>query len=219
MTRLVSITVGGEREPWLRLGLAPEGGSFLFGGVAVHVSPERPAGLHGWSFSTCLAGDLDGIPTETSEPVPVGGDVAPVLGGQLLAVDHVVVTTDDLYRTSRAVEAHLGAPLRRTRDAGGGTVQGFHRVENTVIELVSSPSSPLSPSSPKRASLWGFVGVVDDLDAVWRALTREFGPEAVSGPRDAVQAGRRICSLRRSVGLGVALALMDARPSSVPGGK
>ena len=216
MTRLVSITAGGEREPWHRLGLAPEGGSFLFGGVAVHVSPERPAGLHGWSFSTCLAGDLDGIPTEASDPGPVGGEVAPVLGGRLLAVDHVVVTTDDLDRTSRAVEAHLGAPLRRTRDAGGGTVQGFHRIENTVIELVSSPSSPLSP---KGASLWGFVGVVDDLDAVWRALTREFGAEAVSGPRDAVQAGRRICSLRRSVGLGVALALMDARPSSVPGGK
>ena len=45
---------------------------------------------------------------------------------------------------------------------------------------------------------------VDDLDATVAWL----GPDAVSAPRDAVQPGRRIASIRREVGLGLPVALM-----------
>lgn len=137
-----------------------------------------------------------------------------MIGGRLVAVDHVVVLTDDLARTTSAVEHALGAPLRRTRDAGHGVTQGFHRLDNTVIEIVHTPSNPVG------ASLWGFVGIVDDLDAVVAEIGRELGPDAVSSPRPAVQAGQRIATVRKSAGLGVAVALMSRRheAESAPSG-
>jgi hypothetical protein len=48
------------------------------------------------------------------------------------------------------------------------------------------------------------VFVVDDLDATVAWL----GPDVVSTPRDAVQSGRRIASIRREAGLGLPVALM-----------
>jgi len=45
---------------------------------------------------------------------------------------------------------------------------------------------------------------VDDLDAACALL----GPERVSEPKDAVQPGRRIATIRSQVGLGTAVALM-----------
>jgi hypothetical protein len=52
--------------------------------------------------------------------------------------------------------------------------------------------------------VWGVVFVVEDLDATVAWL----GPDVVSTPRDAVQSGRRIASIRREVGLGLPVALM-----------
>lgn len=214
MSRLVSLSLTVPRVPWARLGLAQLDGSFRFADVLLDVTDVAgrdgiDTGLCGWSFDVDTTGDVDGIPTGvvTAAPRGSGGTVeSPLLGGRLLAVDHVVVRTDDLERTSGSVEAELGAPLRRTRDAGGGVTQGFHRLDNTVIEIVQAPSNPAG------ASLWGFVGVVDDLDAVVAEMRREFGADAVSGPRDAVQAGQRIASIRRQAGLQVEVALMTSRP-------
>lgn len=210
MTRLVSLRLDGPRAPWSRLGLAGDGGSFRFADVDLHVSDggEHHDGIHGWAFDHTTSADVDGIPTGPPAMAPEGPRASPLLGGWLLAVDHVVVMTDDLERTSAAFEAALGAPLRRTRDAGGGVTQGFHRLANTVIEIVHSPSNP------QGARLWGFVGIVDDLDAVVGGIRRELGDDAVSSPRAAVQAGRRIASVRSSAGLGAAVALMTGRPAS-----
>ncbi len=53
------------------------------------------------------------------------------------------------------------------------------------------------------ASLWGLVVVVEDLDGL--------GP-LVGAPRDAVQPGRRIATVRPDAGLTTALAFMTPRP-------
>ena len=209
MTRLVSLSLGGTRAPWSRLGLSFVDGSFRFADVDVIVPAdgEPHDGTRRWSFDVG-SGDVDGIPVGAPATAPERSRQSPILGGRLVAVDHGVVMTDDLARTSSAVERQLGAPLRRTRDAGGGVTQGFHRLDNTVIEIVDSPSNP------EGASLWGFVGIVDDLDAVVEEINREFGTGAASSPRDAVQAGQRIASVRGTAGLGVALALMSSRHRS-----
>jgi hypothetical protein len=46
---------------------------------------------------------------------------------------------------------------------------------------------------------------VDDLDSAIAWL----GPDAIGAPRDAVQHGRRIASIKKDVGLGLPVALMS----------
>ena len=100
----------------------------------------------------------------------------------------------------RAIVERMGLPRKRVRDAGGGVRQGFHRAGDIILEVVERPDLPTA----QPASIWGLVLVVDDIDATVAWL----GPDAVGSPRDAVQPGRRIASLRREVGLGLAVALM-----------
>jgi hypothetical protein len=68
-----------------------------------------------------------------------------------------------------------------------------------ILEVVESERV-----TQERSSFWGFVLIVDDLDAAVRRL----GPERIGPARDAVQPGRRIASFRASAGLGVPVALM-----------
>ena len=147
---------------------------------------------------------FDGIPT-VRRVVPTSGEVAvnpsPFGGANALAIDHVVVNTDNLERTSHAVSEALGTELRRVRDAGRGVTQGFHVLDNTVVEIVSGPHI-----TEPGATLWGFVVVVDHLDAVVEHLGNRATPV-----KPAVQPGRFISSLRSDAGLGVPIALMSPR--------
>jgi hypothetical protein len=90
--------------------------------------------------------------------------------------------------------------LRRIRDAGNGVRQGFHKAGSIIIEVVERPDL----GSQRGAALWGLVFTVSDLDEVVSWL----GPDVISAPRDAVQQGRRIATVRHEAGLGVPLALM-----------
>ncbi len=60
-----------------------------------------------------------------------------------------------------------------------------------------------------HARLWGISFLVADMDA-----TAAFLGDLLGTPRDAVQPGRRIATLRREAGLGPAIAFMspDIRP-------
>ena len=114
-----------------------------------------------------------------------------------LAVDHVVAFTDDLDRTSAALE-RAGAPLRRRAEPRPGTPMAFHRLGPLVLEVVGGSERP---------ALWGLVVVVADLDA----CARELGP-LLGDVRAAVQPGRRIATVRPEAGVPVALALMTPQP-------
>jgi hypothetical protein len=117
----------------------------------------------------------------------------------IVGVDHVVVNTPDLQRTSDALVAATGAPLKRVRDAGNGMRQGFHRLGGVIVEIVSTPQTLAGP-----AFFWGLVFVVNDLDVVFNHL----GPDVLSPPKPAVQPGRSIATFRSAVQLGVPCALM-----------
>ena len=77
--------------------------------------------------------------------------------------------------------------------------QGFHRLGGLLVEVVERDGLATGP-----ASIWGLALVVDDLDSACARL----GAELVDEPRDAVQPGRRIATLRSTVGLGIPVALM-----------
>ncbi|MGA9276323.1 VOC family protein [Ilumatobacter sp.] len=198
------LEVAGDPSVWRSLGLVVDEDGFIpLMGTSVRVETQAESGatgIVGWALSGVDAGqhgDIDGIATTAVDPRP------PTFAHHELGasgLDHVVVMTADLERTSRAIEASTGAELKRIREVGAMR-QGFHRLGRggLIVELVSRPEMPDGP-----ARFWGLVINVDDLDAACERI----GPDRVSAPKDAVQPGRRIATIGSEVGLGLPVALM-----------
>lgn len=203
--RVEWLDVAGDPESWRSIGLVvdvdgllPLMGTSLR--IAEHERTGRP-GISGWTLSGVdpeLDGtSVDGLETRVTAPMgPMFAQHDLGAGG----LDHVVVMTPDLERTSAAVAEATGCELKRVREVGA-MQQGFHRIGpgGLIVEIVTRPDIPAGP-----ATFWGLVINVDDIDVACERI----GPERVSAPKDAVQPGRRIATIRDDVGLGVPVALM-----------
>ena len=201
--RVCELVIGGAPTGWEAIGIHfSNENRCLLADVSLRIDSTLTPGLHAWSISEIDASttQIDGITTSlatnaaTPQVTPSSGFRPHVVG-----VDHVVINTPNLQRTSDALAQLTGAPLKRTRDAGNGVTQGFHKLGSVVVELVTMPSMPEGP-----ASLWGFVLNVQDLDGIAAHL----GPDVLSPPKPAVQPGRRIATFRSAAALGVPVALM-----------
>ena len=113
----------------------------------------------------------------------------------------MVLTTPDFDRTLAEL-AGDGFELRRIREAGENARQAFYVVGPAVLEVVG----PREPADGGAARFWGVTFVVSDLDATAALLG-----DLLGSPRDAVQPGRRIATVRREAGLGAAVAFMTPR--------
>jgi catechol 2,3-dioxygenase-like lactoylglutathione lyase family enzyme len=137
------------------------------------------------------------------EPAPA---VAPQHPNGVARIDHVVLLSPDLDRTVEELRSE-GFEFRRIREGetpGGSTRQAFFRLGEPILEVVQAPEGTSVASNPDGpARLWGIAFLVDDLDATGSA----FG-ELLGTPRDAVQPGRKIATLRPEAGLGPAIAFM-----------
>jgi hypothetical protein len=202
--RIGELVIGGSRANWAQVGINfSQAGVFAIGEIGLRIDEALPPGLNSWALTNINSAivSIDGIPTTgnvnngRNEPSDAQGFVLTPLG-----IDHVVVNTPDLERTSRALHEATGAELKRIRDAGNGVRQGFHRLGDVIIEIVSAPSMPAGD-----ASLWGFVLNVADVHEVAAYL----GPDVLSPPKPAVQKNRLIATFRGAVGLGVPVALMS----------
>lgn len=143
------------------------------------------------------ATSIDGLATSLVDPV------GPVFAQHELGasgLDHVVVMTHDLERTTDAIAVVTGCELKRIREVGTMR-QGFHRIGRggLIVEVVERPEI-----DPGPATFWGLVLNVDDLDAACERI----GENRISAPKDAVQPGRRIATIDKDVGLGLPVALM-----------
>lgn len=189
--RLTQLVIGGPVDPWRRLGLRFDADQHvLIGAVTVRIEDAAPPGIRGWVFDRPLS-SIDGL--QTSDAVPQRSEPSP----DFCSIDHVVVMTDSMERTSGALTEVAGIPQRRVRDAGDGVVQAFHRSGEVIIEVVQTSRS-LQPT------LWGFVLVAPAFDEIVSRL----GESVFSAPKPAVQPGRRIATVRREVGLGVNVAVI-----------
>ena len=201
--RISELVVGGGAQNWASIGITfNQSLRAALGDVVLRLDPLLQPGLHSWVLqgADVKVENIDGI--STTHVTIASNDVASPqsdfdLG--VIGVDHVVINTPDLMRTSDALTAATGAPLKRVRDAGNNVQQGFHRLGSVIVEIVTAPTMPLGD-----ASLWGFVLNVKDIYAV----ANHVGPDVLSIPKPAVQAGRLIATFRSSVGLGVPVALM-----------
>lgn len=197
------LDVAGEGDTWRSLGLTvTDGGMIPLVGTSIRLVDGDVAeakGIVGWSLSGVDGArcDVDGLATEVVESAtPIYADHQLRASG----LDHVVVLTPDLERTSGAIASATGCDLKRIREVGTMR-QGFHRIGRggLIVELVERPDLPDGP-----ASFWGLVLIVEDLDAACDLI----GHDRISAPKDAVQPGRRIATIHADVGLGLPVALM-----------
>jgi len=208
MNRLVALHVGGALTPWQAIGLMFDEYTCPLADVDIVVSGETP-GLHGWTIDIGRDEiiEIDGIRTTLVSGTTPRSSISTIGRQKVIGFDHVVVNTDNMDRTTEAITAALGLEVRRERQLGNGAVQRFHKLDNTIIEVVSGPHI-----TQPGASLWGMVASVDDLFD----LAEELGENTTSPPKKATQPGRYISTVRGSVGLGVPFALMTphVRPPS-----
>ena len=200
------ITVADEPGAWAKAGFTVDDeGVCCIGQVRVRlVGRDRGKRIIGWSLrgapDGALADGLDGLPTTASDAPPARpGDHA----NGALAVDHVVLFSPDLARTTKAIEA-IGVPLRGSRDSdtyGAPMRQHFFRLGEVILELIGSPDA----AGEGDPGFFGLAHTVADLDAAAALLGAHLGDA-----KDAVQPGRRIATLRhKELGLSIAIALMS----------
>lgn len=204
MTRLAAVRVGGSAEAWVDCGFVTDAdGRIPLANGALEFVEAAGAGPIGLVIDGMdgLADEVDGVPLA---PGPIVAGVDHPNGA--FELDHLVVMTDSLDRTSAAIADVLGLERRRVRETD--TVrQGFHRfadqggVRGCIVEVVES-------ARVTNPGLWGLVVNVADLDAAVDRL----GAGRAGRPKDAVQPGRRIVTVRGAAGLGVPVALMSPSP-------
>lgn len=205
---LDELVVADTADAWRACGFAVDDDVCVVGEVRIRFAPEEGRrGLSGWSLRGVESTELDGLATTRSErPLP---ESAPAHPNGLAALDHVVAISSDLDRTVAALEA-AGLDLRRIREEptpAGAPRQAFFRLGQAILEAVQEPAEATERAGGDRpAFFWGLAFVAPDLDA-----TVAFLGDRASEPRDAVQPGRRIATLRRSAGLSLPVALMTPR--------
>ena len=193
---LASLLVGGSSEPWAACGFAVDDDGripFANGALEFTGSGDGLAGL--------VVAGVDGLPADIEGiPVRAGRRSGPIdHPNGAFALDHIVIMTDSLERTSEAVTGVLGLDLRRIRETPD-VRQGFHRFPDRgcIIEIVERPGL-------ETVGLWGLVVNVADIHAAAELL----GPDRLGLPKAAVQPGRFIATVRSVAGLGVPVALMS----------
>ena len=193
--RLASVVVAGGIAPWEALGFTAVGSVIPLSNGAIECDPAASG------MSTLrVTGVADRF--EIDDVAVSAGDVASDSvrhPNGCHELDHVVIMTPSLERTSAAIEAGLGLPLKRIREARS-VRQGFHRFPDRgcIIEVVESDRVGI-------AALWGLVVIADDLDLCCATI----GGDLMSGPRPAVQPGRRIATIRSAAGLPCPVAVMS----------
>jgi hypothetical protein len=202
--QLAGLQIADPPERWRALGfVVHEGNRIALGSVGVTLGGEGK-GITGWTITgldpaiTSLDGlrTTPGAPSQLEPPRP-----ASVHPNGATGLDHVVIATPDFDRTAYVLqEADL--PLRRILQAPGGFRQGFRRLGPAILELVEVPQAPAGP-----ARFWGLVVIVGDLDA----LAQRLQPH-LTDPKPAVQADRRIATLRDTANLSLKVAFMDLPP-------
>ncbi len=196
MARITQLTVGGSSAAWSSLGFSLDDSCCAFGDVVVRIDSDHEPGFVSWTLGDVVVSEPpDGLMTTFDDRCVSVASASSIL--DVVGIDHVVVMTNDLERTTSAIARVTGEPLKRVREAGDGIRQGFHRLGSVIVEVVENVRVA-------QTHLWGFVLTVNNLDDV----VAHVGPDVIGPPRDAVQPGRRIATIRSGVGLGVPVALI-----------
>jgi hypothetical protein len=195
LVRIELLTIGAIPDAWRCAGFAVGDDGTKVGTVRIDFTSGE--GLMGWRLRGVDASDLDGLPVA---PADSGGEASGPHPNGATHIDHLVVLTPDLERTTAAL-AESDIERRRVREVeseDGPLRQGFFRLGEVILEVVEH-----ARIEPGPARFWGITFAVADLDACAELLGDSLG-----SIRDAVQPGHRIATVRSSAGLGLPVALI-----------
>ena len=237
--RLVSIDIADQPQAWESAGFAVAEGQVTLGSTTIDLTGAASAagqrGIVSWTVTGLdhpeATGSIDGIRThfnntdlnntdlndtdlsntDLSNTVTSGDQMIDEAASQhpngASGIDHVVIATPDLERTLAAF-AEVGLAVRRIRDTesyGSPMKQAFLRVGATIVEVVSAETGTGQTVEEAPATWFGLALDVADLDQVQTLLG-----DGLGSVRQAVQAGRRIATIRnKSFDISVPVALMD----------
>ena len=201
---LDELHIAAAPDPWEAAGFDVSDGVVEVGTVRLRLEGNGDRrGIVSWSVRDAGSLELDGLDTAASDAPPAAGAKHP---NGTVAIDHVVVISPDLDRTTQVLR-DAGFDLRRVREGdtpGGSRRQAFFRMGELILEVVAAPEGTKIAADPDGpARLWGISFLVEDMDAPAAALG-----DNLSEPRDAVQPGRRIATVASDAGLGPAIAFM-----------
>ncbi len=213
--QLRALRVGDAPAAWAAAGFSVEDrgdgtGTVQVGRTTVELSGSG-RGFEGWALDG-VDQEVDGLPGVTPwGSAPAGAGTAVHRNG-VVRIDHVVLLTGDVRRAVTALE-DAGMEVRGTRRTGAAgtpTLQVFLWAGDVILELVGPDDGGPEPGGP--TTVMGLALAVTDLDA----SARELG-ELLGTPRDAVQPGRRVATLRHGqVGVSLPLLLMSPHVPAAP---
>jgi hypothetical protein len=191
------LVIADEPEAWSAAGFNVADAVCRVSRVRIRLTGKgKLRGIAGWRLG-------DGASAEQAGPHPNGAT----------RIDHVVMLSPDIDMTIIDLQEQ-GFELRREREGstpGGSTRQAFFRAGEPILEVVQAPEGTSMAADPGReARLWGLAFVVEDMDRPAAVLGDLLGT-----PRDAVQPGRRIATVRAEAGLGPAVAFMTPGPGAI----
>jgi hypothetical protein len=193
------LRVAAAPSAWRRCGFRMDHDRTIAGDVPIHLV-EGDGGVVGCSVNGLAAERPDALPIESATSEPVLPHIEHEHPLRVTRIDHIVVFTPDLDRTTCALQ-EAGLELRRIREPdepGPPVRQAFFRLGEVILEVVESPEAE------GAARFWGITFRVADLDRCAELLGERLGEV-----RDAVQPGRRIATVRRTAGLGLPVALIS----------
>ena len=207
--RLVGLEVDDHPDAWRRAGFTVTGDRFIAGGITVRLlGGDSGGGVRSASLDAPVTDEVDGLRLVAAESTHGGGHSPgsdePAHANGVIAIDHVVVSSDDVERTTAAL-ATCGLSPRRTivgarGDGDDEIVYRFFLVGTCVLELVG----PTRGGGDQPARFAGLAFTTERID--------ELG-ELAGTPRDAVQPGRRIATLRgEDLGISVPTVFLTPRP-------
>ncbi|MEM7324774.1 MAG: VOC family protein [Acidobacteriota bacterium] len=204
---LRTLVVGDDPAAWEAAGFRVQDGETAIGSIAVRFVAGPDSGVVGLEFDGVEDGPIDGLPATGTTALPAEPVEHP---NGVSRMDHVVVMTPDLERTTAALE-QAGFSVRRTREVLEATPprrQAFLWAGETILEVVG----PVTPSGTGPASIWGLALTTDDLPAAVELLE-----DRLTTPKPAVQPGREIATVKTGdIGVSLALALMTAHVDPKP---
>jgi hypothetical protein len=203
--RLVGLDVADPPEVWTALGFRVVGDSVVVGGIRVQLrgtaAGPGDGGVRSWCFEPAWPASIHGL---AAHPRPVPADTrAPDAASHpngVTAVDHVVVASPDVERTTAAL-GEAGIAARRTIVGARGDDEVLYRfflLGTCVLELIG-PAEATGAGPARFAGLAFTTTTIDDLG------------ELIGEPRVAVQPGRRIATVRRRAGSSIPIAFLSPR--------
>ena len=208
--QLLQLTIGGEATAWSSAGFdvmeLPSGESVCqLGSVQLLFDPTGGVGIsgaavHGMSgiVDTLDFGEITNFTSSDINIYP-----PPVHSNGVMRIDHLVVTTTDCDRTTRAFES-TGIHSRKVRTFGDHEAkmrQTFFWLGDVILELIGPDQS----EAHGLPMFWGLALISDDLQA-----TADYLGEKCTSVKPAVQTGRKITTIKtREIGITTSLAVMS----------